>query len=196
MAGQREVRPAHRQPQFEDALAVRRLAGDDRDAQFVFEPGNAHVKPRSHGEIHHVQHQDRGSAEIKHLMDQVQISLKIRRIDDADDAVRLRRVGPPAKEDIAHNCLVGRSRGKRIGTRQINDGDGTPVLRIGCPGFLFNRDARIIPDLLPHPGQRVEQSALPAVGVANNRIDRSTQRKRRRLQTMCGIRHHRDGRAG
>ena len=148
MARQRKVCPAHRQSQLEDALAVRRLAGNNRDAQLVFEPGNAQVKPRSHGEIHHVQHQDHGPAQIEHLMDQIQIPLDIRGIDDADDAVRLHRVGPSAEKDIAHDRLVWRSRGERVRARQINDSNWTPVLRIGGPGLLLDCHARIIPNLL------------------------------------------------
>ena len=104
---QRKVRPAHRQPEFENSLAVRRLAGDDRNSQLVLEPRHPQVEPGSRRQVHHVQHQDHRPAEIEHLVDQIKIPFEIRGIDNADDAIGLRRVDAPAEQHVADDRFVG-----------------------------------------------------------------------------------------
>jgi len=92
----------------------------------VFEAGNAQIKAGVHGQIHHVEHENDGPAEVEHLMYEVEVSLEVGGVDDADDAVGLRHVGATTKEHIAHNGLVGRTRRERISARQIDDGDRAP----------------------------------------------------------------------
>jgi len=45
------------------------------------------------------------------------------------------------------------------------------VLRIGDADFLFDRDTRIIADLLAQAGEGVEQRGLAAIRIADHRID-------------------------
>ena len=75
------------------------------------------MSPACGGEVHHVEHEDDGPAEVEDLVDEVEVPLEVRGIDDAEDAVGLRRVGAAAEQDVAHHRLVGRARGQRVGAR-------------------------------------------------------------------------------
>ena len=105
-------------------------------------------------------------------MNEVEISLEVGGVDDADDAVRLNHVGAAAKEHIANNRLVGRTRRKRIGAGQIDDGDRAAVLRVSGAGLFLDSNARVVADLLPQAGERIEERTLAAVGVADEGVDR------------------------
>jgi hypothetical protein len=69
-------------------------------------------------------------------VDEVEITLEVRRIDDAQDAIRLWGVGAPAEQHIAGHGLVGRAGGERIGAGQVDDRDGLAVLGVGVPIFF------------------------------------------------------------
>ena len=152
-------------------FAVRRLAGDDRDAQRLLQPRDADREPRPGGKVHHVEDQDDGPAEVQHLVDKVEVPLEVRRIDDAEDPVGLGRVRPAAEEHVARHGLVRGARGQRIGPGQVDDRDRLAVLRIERAHLLLHRDPGVVPDLLLQAGERVEERALAAVRVADDRVD-------------------------
>ena len=106
VARQLQVRPAHREAKLQQAPAVDRLARNDRDAQRVLEARHAQVAPAGRREVHHVQRENDGPAQIQHLMDEIEVPLEIGGVDDADDAVGLRDVGAAAKEHVAHDGFV------------------------------------------------------------------------------------------
>ena len=77
-----------------------------------------------------------------------------------------------AQEHIADDGLVRRTRRERIGAGQVDDGDRPAVLRVGGAGLLLDGDARVVADLLPQAGERIEERAFAAVGVADEGVDR------------------------
>jgi hypothetical protein len=162
----------------DEAFAVHRFAGDNGDAELVFEACHANVEARGHGDIHHVEHKDHRSAEVENLVNEIEISLQIRGVDDAKDPVRLWSIGPPAEQHIARHGFVGRTRGERVCAGEIDDGDGLSVLRVGGADLLLDGHAGIVADLLFQAGERVEERALSAVRVADERIDGSARRRR------------------
>jgi hypothetical protein len=109
VAGEREVGAAEREPELDEALAVDGLAGDDGDAELLFQPGDPHGEAGLGREVHHVQHEDDGPAEIEDLVHEVEITLEVGRIDDAQDAIRLWGVGAAAEQHVAGHGLVGRA---------------------------------------------------------------------------------------
>ena len=171
VARQRQINAAHRELQLDDTLAVDGLAGDDGDAQFLFEAGDADLQAGGFGEIHHVHDEDDGAAEIEYLMNEVEVPLEICGVDDAEDAVGLRRVGPAAEEDVAGDRLVGRAGGERVGARKIDELDRLAVLRVGLAHLLLDRDARIVAHFLLQAGEGVEERALAAVWIAHERVN-------------------------
>ncbi len=152
------------------------FAGDDGNAEFALEFGGVDLHAGGHRHIHHVEGDDDGPAEIEDLVDEVEVALEIRGVDDADDPVGLRRVEAPAEEHIAQYRFVGRARGERIRAGQIDDLDRTAVLRVGRADFLFDGDAGIVADFLAQAGQGVEEGCLAGVGIAHHRVDRGTFR--------------------
>ena len=87
-------------------------------------------------------------AEIQNLMNEVKIPLEVRSVEDADDTVGLRRVGAAAEEHIAQNSFIGRARGQRIRTRQVDDFYRMPVLRIRFANLFLDGDTRVVANFL------------------------------------------------
>ena len=178
MTGQRQVGPAHRHAQLHEALAVDGFAGNHRDTQLALEACGADAQAGLRRHIHHVQHEDDGPAQVENLVNEIEISLEVVGVDDAEDAVGLRRVGPAAEQDIAGDRLVGRTRRQRIRTGQIDDRHRLAVLRIGRADFLFDRDAGVIADFLFQSGERIEERALATIGITHEGVDRLTRGRR------------------
>ena len=87
VTGEREIRATHGEFELDEAAAVNGFAGDDGDAEFFFEAGGADVETGARSEVHHVQHQDNGAAQIENLMNEIEISFKVGGVDDAKDSV-------------------------------------------------------------------------------------------------------------
>ena len=73
----------------------------------MLKAGDPQVEPRDCRQVHHVEHENGRPAKIQHLMDKIKIPLEVGGVDNADDAVGLRRVGAATEEDVAHDRLVG-----------------------------------------------------------------------------------------
>ena len=69
--------------------------------RFMFEARYADVEPRLAREVHHVQDQNHGAAKIEDLVNEIEIPLEIRRVDDAEDSIGLGRVRAPPEQDVA-----------------------------------------------------------------------------------------------
>ena len=172
MARKRQVGPAHRELQIDEAFAVDGFAGDDGNAEFVFEPGHADVESGLRRQVHHVKDEDDGSAQIENLMNEIKIPLEVRRIHDAQDAIGLFRIGAATEQHVPGDRFVGRPCGERISPGQIDDGDRLAVLRVGGADLLLHRDAGIIPDFLLQAGKGVKKRAFAAVRISDERVNR------------------------
>ena len=90
-------------------------------------------------------------------------------VGDAEQQVgRLLRWRPP-EHDVAGDLLVGAAPAQRIGAGQIDQIDAMAGRRLEHAGFALDGDARIVGDLLPAAGQRIEQRGLAAVRRADQR---------------------------
>src|SRR5258708_3196178 len=108
-AGGGEVDAAHGELQLDEALAVDRLAGDDRDAKLLLKAADADLQAGGFREVHHVHDEDDGAAEIEDLVDEIEVPLEVGGIDDAKDAVGLRRVGAGGGGNDARDRLRPRN---------------------------------------------------------------------------------------
>ena len=105
-------------------------------------------------------------------MNEVEVPFEVGGVDDAEDAVGWRGVGAAAEEHIAGDGLVGRTGGERVSAGKIDDGDGLAVLRVGGADLFLDGDAGVVADFLFQAGEGVEEGALAAVGIADERVDR------------------------
>ena len=88
--------------------------------------------------------------------------------------------GLGAEQDVARHLLVRAGRFEAIGAGQVDQLDRAAVGQRRAAGMALDGDARIIADLLPRAGQRVEQGALAGIGVADQRDERNATSCRRR----------------
>ncbi len=176
MARERQVVAAHGELELDEALAVDGLAGDHGDAEFLFHAGGAHHEAGTLGDVHHVKNEDHGAAEIKDLVNEVEVALEVGGVGDAHDAVGHRGVGAAAEEHVAENGLVGRAGGERVGTGQVDDRERLAVLRVGGADLLLDGNAGIVADLLFKTGKGVEECALATVRIADEGVNRSAGR--------------------
>ena len=110
-------------------------------------------------DIHHVDSDDHGDAELGQLSGQIKVALKVCAVDDIEY-----RIGALAEQVVARNDLLKGVRGERVDAGKINDRYAVKPLE---PAFLLlNGYAGPVADELVRAGQRVEQRGLAAVRVA------------------------------
>ena len=70
---------------------------------------DANLESGPSGEIHHVEHQNHGATEIENLVNEIEVSLEIGGVDDAEDAIGLRGIGAATEEHVASHGFIGRT---------------------------------------------------------------------------------------
>ena len=128
-----------------------------------------------------------GKPKRKHLAHKKQIPLEIARIDDREHRIRRPRVIAAAEQHIDRHHLIRRPRREAVRAGQI-DQLKVPLTVPQRAGLLFDRDARIIANPLPHAGERREQRRLPRVGITNQ----SNANRFWRCNWHDELVHHRD----
>ena len=159
----------HQRAQGVEALALRGGDADHGHAESALERALVDAQPRGARGVHHVEHEQQRAPELDDLQRQVKVAVEVGGIDHEHDEVGRRRVVLQAEQDIAHDHLVGRRRLQAVAPRQVNDVGAVPRRQFAGAGLLLHRDAGIIADLLPQPGQRIEQRGLAGVRVAKDR---------------------------
>ena len=156
---------------FEDPLlqlaetdAAIRLDRHDRHAEVAFESGDVDFQAEIFRDIHHVESDDDGDAEVEELRRQIQVAFEVRRIDDRDDQVRL--VLAVAENDVDGQHLVGAAGREAVGAGQIDDVERAPVMPTDSL-LRLDGDAGIVADALVHAGELVEQRRLAGVRIAD-----------------------------
>jgi hypothetical protein len=110
--------------------------------------------------VGHGDDQAGGRVALQHLGGEEQGALEGAGVDD--DHQGLGRLRDLAVEDAAHDPFVGADRVHAVGTGQVDD-DQAPAVHRDVALAPFDRDARVVADLGPQPGQRVEQRRLSRV---------------------------------
>ena len=139
---------------------------DDRHAQLLREAVRVDAAAVAGQLVHHVERQHRRHAQRQQLQRQIEVALEIRRVDDVDDAV-----GLVFQDEIAGHDLLRRVGAERVDARQIDH--GAVLLPADGAGFLVDRDAGEIADMLVGACQLVEQRRFAAVLVAGQGEDHS-----------------------
>ena len=118
-------------------------------------------------DVEHVEHQHQRPAGALQLKQQADGEAQIGGVGDAQHQIGQRLAGGASEHDVARNLLVRAAAAQRIGAGQV-DQRHLPAHGRDEGAFLaLDGDARIIRDLLPAAGQRIEQRGLAAVGRAH-----------------------------
>ena len=110
-------------------------------------------------DIHHVDGDDHGDAELGKLGGEIQVTLEVRAVDDVQD-----RVGTLTDQVVTGDDFLQRVRGQGVNTGKVHDDHVIVLFELT---FLFlHGDAGPVTNELVRTGQRIKQRRLTAVGVA------------------------------
>ena len=166
------------------------LDGDHRHAQVPAQTLDVHPEPISLGDVDPVEGHDHGHAQFQGLGGQVEVPLQVGSIDDGQHNVRARFARLPAEDQVHGHHLIGTAWCQTVGAGKVDQIEGLPLM--GHLAFFgFDRDARVIADLLAQTGQGIEQSGLAGIGVSQQRDGDNgmSPAHRTRLQKYLGITH-------
>ncbi len=93
---------------------------------------------------------------IDNLAEKIKVSFQIACIDHTDNRIGKRSAGDFSKQDIGGNFFVGRICGKRICTRQIQQGKFVAVPQKNFSFFFLDGYSGIIADFLTETGQGIK----------------------------------------
>ena len=148
--------------QLFDALVLKSRDHHDRAAELLGKLVRVNLVAVLLDQVGHVEGDDHGQAGLDDLKCQVQIALKVGRVDNLDD-----HIGLAAHEVVARALLLGAVGGKRVDAGEVRNRD---VLVTQELGFLFlNRDAGPVANVAVGAGDQVEKRGLAAVGVTRQR---------------------------
>ena len=146
---------------------------DDRHAELFSQTLRVDLDAAGIGHVAHVQRDDGGQSQFQHLADQIQVSLQVAGIDDADDRLWLLLLVAPPQQHVNRDHFVGRARGEAVGARQIDQRECLPA-GAHLADLFFDRHPGIIPHPLSRSDQRIKQRRLARVGIAHQRDGHSS----------------------
>ena len=142
-----------------DAVALQRGDLHDPAAELTAQLLDVDAVPGSPHQVHHVQRDHHGDAQLGELGGQVEVALQVRGVHDVQDGVRL----------FLHEIIPGHHLFQRVGGKGIDAGQvGQDDLFVNDQlALLFlHGDAGPVADKLVGAGQLVEQGGFAAVRVA------------------------------
>ena len=166
----RNLRPTQCQPEGEKRLPSCCLDRNDRHSQFLRKTFGIHRRPLRAGDVDHVECNDGRKPKLQNLGDEIEIPLQMGGVDHAENTLRSRGVLTEIEEHVAGDPFIGGMGPDAVAARQIEQLDLLAMLADELPRFFFDRDARVIGNLLPETGQRIEERGLAAVGIADDCI--------------------------
>ena len=152
--------------QFGQAMPAIGLDGHHGNAQPALQMPQFQLDAPAGGHVEHVHRHDGGQPQFQDLADEVQMPLEVRGIDDAEHDVDRPDVGLPLQEHLDGDHFVARSGRQAIKSRQIDQFEPPPLL-LHPPGLLFDRDARIVADVLVDSHQGAEERRFARVRIAD-----------------------------
>ena len=147
---------------FHDALALQGGDLHDLAAQLAAQLLHVDLVAVLADNVHHVDGDDNGDAQLGQLSGQVQVTLQVRAVDDVQDGI-----GALVDQVVTSHHLLQRVGGQGVDAGQVHDGHIIVLLQLAL--FLLHRDARPVAHELVGAGQRVEQGGLAGVRVARQR---------------------------
>jgi len=147
---------------FHDALALQGGDLHDLAAQLAAQLLHVDLVAVLADNVHHVDGDDNGDAQLGQLGGQVQVTLQVRAVDDVQDGI-----GALVDQVVTSHHLLQRVGGQGVDAGQVHDGHIIVLLQLAL--FLLHRDARPVAHELVGAGQRVEQGGLAGVRVARQR---------------------------
>ncbi len=156
-----------RRAQMIEAAFAHRHGFDHRHAQRRCQRGGIDPQAVARRHVDHVERQHHRAPELFELQHEAQMVFDVAGVGDHDQ-----RVGQPfarlaSQHDVARHLFVGAGRIEAVGAGQVDQFDRAPVVQHQPSRMPLDRDARIIADLLPRAGQRVEQRGLAGIGIAD-----------------------------
>ena len=130
------------------------------------------LEPVALGEVDHVERDHGRQAEVDQLQREAQVIVEVGGVDHDQQRLRQPLALLLAEQHVAGDRFVGAGRIEAVGAGQVDQFDRRAVGQDGPADVALDRHARIIADLLPGAGQRVEQGALAGIGIADDRDQR------------------------
>ena len=131
-----------------------------RDGELVFERLRAHLVARLFHRVHHVERHHHGHLDLHELRGEIKIALKVGRVHDVDDEVRLF-----VQDVVARDDLFGSVRREGVDAGKVEDLDGFGALFVDAL-LLVHRDARPVAHVCRGARKSVEERRFAAVRVA------------------------------
>ena len=102
------------------------------------------------------------------MLDEVQALVKIGRVDDRENPVRVSCAFHVTENHVDRNLLFQGVRAQRVRTRKVDQLERflADPERTDMP---LDRNARVITDSLTQSGQSIEQGALAGIGITDDR---------------------------
>jgi hypothetical protein len=167
LAARRLQQRGHGLAQFPHALVLARHERHDRHAQRLAQRSSVNLVAVLAGDVHHVEREDRGIAQLDDLRGEIEVALEVRRVHDHDHGLRRWHFSDAVEQHVTRDLLVERLRAERVGARQVEDFDRDVRRRAEQAAFLaLDGHARVVAHTRAQAGQRVEQRGLAAIGIA------------------------------
>ncbi len=155
-----------------DPALAHRDGGDHGHAELALQRLGIEDQAVALGHVDHVERDHHRQAQRGQLEREAQVIVEIGGIDHHDDRIGQLLACLLAEQHVARHRLIGRGGVEAVGARQIEQLDRAAIGQRQPAGMTLDGDARIIADLLPRAGQRVEQGALAGIGIADERNQR------------------------
>jgi hypothetical protein len=153
--------------EFMHAHSAVSFADDDLHSQPLTQTFDVNADLACLSDVPHIENQDSRQPQIQHLAEQIEVSFKVRRINDADDRVNLADILLPTQQNFNRHHLVRSSRRQAVRARKIDQIDGS-VFQVQPPDFFFDGDSRKVARTGLHSGQRVKQCAFAGVWITDD----------------------------
>ncbi len=146
--------------EFGDALLAVPHGRNDRASEQQLQGRDVDADAAILRVIHHVQDEGHGLAQLQKLGAEVEVALQVGGVQHVQDQVHFGR-----GQEMHGHPLILAAGGQRVGAREVHHlHGGAPVLE--GPAAALHGDARPVADMVPRPGERVEEGGLAAVRIA------------------------------
>ena len=168
-----------------EPLAPRRAHERDRRPELRRERLRVDVAAAARQLVGHVQDDEGRKPERENGSREDEMPLQVRRVEDQEHGVGLRHALHLALEDVVRHPLVLRARRQAVDARQVDRGRPRGRPRAAPAAPLLHGDAGKVRDLLPQPGEPVEERRLARVRRAHEG-DEARRPRGRRERRMGG----------